>query len=437
MMRQALPRLWVLAGTFLAACSQTPDQAGVRPLANAVPLESGRAAVAPKVPVAASTSVPIGSAAPALAPSPEGAEFIGPARTLFRVAACAESGEVPARLDEGTVQRHCARLRLAYKRYRDGYRARAAAFLGTIRPEDLPRRVVYPFGGGDLVTALTVFPDADEITTLSLEPPGDVRRIDTIPPERLRGALRVTGYGALKLLGITYSNTVNLGKDGHASLPGELVLHLAALVVHGYEPTSLRYFQVRLDGSLHYLSAEEVEAEGEREHADLEGANAPFANVEMHFKKPGAPGGERILRHMAQDLSDHELGKTPGLRAYLEAEGPVAVMTKAASHLLWADEFSIIRGYILDHAVWMISDSTGIPPRFASAAGFVQETYGVFDAPARYGPIEQLDATAFRLLFAEQPRRPLPMQFGYLDRHHHGHLIVMHKSTGPSAATFH
>lgn len=428
MTRHALPCLLVIAGTFFAACSQPPDRARVEPSAHAPPFESGKPAV-PAVRAVAS------SAAPPPAASPEGADFIVPLRTLFRVAACAESGEIPGRFDEKTVGGHCARLRVAYQRYRDGYRARAAAFLATIRPANLPRHVVYPFGGGDLVTALTVFPDADEITTLSLEPPGDVRRIDTILPERLRGALRITGYGVLKLLGITYSNTVNLGRSGHASLPGEIVLHLAALVVHGYEPVSLRYFHVKPDGSLHYLSAEEVEAEGEREHADREGENAPFANVEMHFKKPDSTGEERIFRHMAQDLSDHELGKTPGVRAYLEAKGPVSVMTKAASHLLWADEFSMIRDYILDHAVWMISDSTGIPPRFASAAGFVQETYGVFDAPARYGPIEPLDATAFRSLFQEQPSRPLPMQFGYLDRHHHGHLIVMHKSTTTPGAT--
>jgi hypothetical protein len=371
------------------------------------------------------------------APS-EGAEFIVQARTLSRIAACSEAGEIPARLDENMIARHCARLRRAYKKYRAGYSAKAAAFFAKLRPEILPGRVVYPFGGGDLVTALTVFPDAEEITTISLEPPGDVRFIDTIPRERLRGALRITGYGVRKLVGVTYSNTVNLDRAGHASLPGEIVLHLAALVIHGYEPTSLRYFRIETDGTLHYLSAEEVEAEGTKPYTEPEGAHAPFANMELRFKKAGSSASEKALRHIAQDLSDRELGKTPGLRAYLEARGPVSVMTKAASHLLWADEFSIIRNYILDHAVWMISDSTGVPPRYASAAGFVQETYGVFDGPARYGPIEPLDSAAFRLLFAENPKGALPMQFGYTDRYHRAHLVVMHKPpAAPSAPPGH
>ena len=35
-----------------------------------------------------------------------------------------------------------------------------------------------------------------------------------------------------------------------------------------------------------------------------------------------------------------------------------------------------IRGYILDHLAWMLSDSTGVPPLYARKAGMIQETYG-------------------------------------------------------------
>ena len=34
---------------------------------------------------------------------------------------------------------------------------------------DLPKKVLYPFGGSDLISALAVFPDAEEITIISLE----------------------------------------------------------------------------------------------------------------------------------------------------------------------------------------------------------------------------------------------------------------------------
>ena len=56
----------------------------------------------------------------------------------------------------------------------------ARAFFAAHVPKDVPKKVVYPFAGGDLSTALTVYPDADEITNMSLEPAGDPRDIDTL-----------------------------------------------------------------------------------------------------------------------------------------------------------------------------------------------------------------------------------------------------------------
>ena len=38
-----------------------------------------------------------------------------------------------------------------------------------LKPAGLPKTVVYPFGGGDLISALTTYPEANDYTTLSLE----------------------------------------------------------------------------------------------------------------------------------------------------------------------------------------------------------------------------------------------------------------------------
>jgi hypothetical protein len=327
------------------------------------------------------------------------------------------------------VDAHCVALRAIYEEYRTHWVAVAKPFIAALRPAGLPAKAVYPFGGGDLVTALTVFPDAEEITTLSLEPAGDVRHITTVPPLLLRSALGLNDRNLGKLLGISYSNTVNLGKGGRALLPGEIVLLMGALVVHGYEPVALRYFGFEPDGRLHYLSAAELDAEGKRaRRAPKEGADAAFADVEIRFRKAGTPGPDKIVRHIAHDLANREIGKAPGLRAYLESRGAIASMTKAATHLLWSDDFSTIRDYLLAHTQWMVSDSTGIPPRFAGAAGFAQDTLGEFYAPTRYGTVNDLDTKAFRELFASNPKRALPFQFGYRDVRHQSHMVVMHKA---------
>ena len=84
-----------------------------------------------------------------------------------------------------------------------------------------------------------------------------------------------------------------------------------------------------------------------------------------------ALGLSRVLRHVAYDLSDGNVKKFPALIKHLESKGKVAAMTKAASHLLWDDgNFSVIRDYLMNHTDWMISDTTGVPPRIAKKYGF-------------------------------------------------------------------
>jgi hypothetical protein len=99
------------------------------------------------------------------------------------------------------------------------------------------------------------------------------------------------------------------------------------------------------------------------------------------------------------------------------------MLTKGASYLLWRGDFSVIRGYMLDHLAWMLSDSTGIPPAFTRPAGMVQETYGHYDGAF----LERTDVhhdDAFIALWKSQKTRRLPFRFGYIDKDKQAHLVV-------------
>ena len=67
--------------------------------------------------------------------------------------------------------------------------------------------------------------------------------------------------------------------------------------------------------------------------------------------------------------------------AHLRMKGKVSVMTKAASFLLWYEDFTKIRAHLLGSIAWMISDASGIPPSHATAAGYEQIAYGEFTGP--------------------------------------------------------
>jgi hypothetical protein len=422
-----MKRVAVLWAALAVACARAPGPEGASsgipsPTVPSVSVASATSG-APTSGVDPTPSASASVAPPAADPPLEGANFIDQARVVYRVAACGASGEVPSRFDAAVVTRHCDELSRAYADYRKGWVDVAEPFIAALRPKDLPRVVVYPFGGGDLVSALATFPDAAEITTISLEPAGDIRPIDRLAADFLQHELGVHRVHLERLFEKAHSRTDNLEKESKTELPGELLFALAALVVHGDEPVSLRYFRVKPDGSLTWVTQADIDAAkrpGER--------RALFANAELRFRGTGSPDAPvQTLRHVSFNLDDAHLKADPGLLAHLLSKGRVATMTKAATHLLWNDHFSSIRGWLVDRTDWMISDSTGLPPRIAGPAGFTQDTYGTFDGPSPFGDPDGRDADDLKALFAAQPARDLPFRYGYPDVHGHAHLVVTHR----------
>jgi hypothetical protein len=366
----------------------------------------------------------------------QGEDFAAEAKLLYRVVACSGNAALPAKLDPQIVARHCQPLQARMARYRRLYLARAEPFLASLRPLGLPDTVVYPFGGGDLLAALTTYPDARRITTLSLELSGDPRRITTIDNTRLDQSLDLVDRNVGGLLTANDSTSESLMGTQQGDLPGQLSYFLVALAVHGFEPVSLRYFRVEADGSLHYYSAAEVHGmetrlararHGEWTSPDFSEA---FANSELVFRPVNGQGPLRIHRHIGANLRNSSLKKNPGILRYLASQGRVAAMTKAASYCLWNPLFSSIRNYLLGNMVFMISDGTGIPPAFAHQAGFVQQTYGSFQGAMCFDhcPSDEY-SDQFRDLWASQPKRKLDFRYGYLDSKYSYHLLVTRRAS--------
>ncbi len=350
-------------------------------------------------------------------------EFIAEAKTLLVVGACAE-GTPPETVRPATVAAHCKILKRSQDEYKAGWMVEADAFFAATVPKTVPRTVVYPFAGGDLSTALSVYPGADEITTLSLEPAGDPLDLARLNDQQLRTALATVETELGSLYKANFSVTMNMiGAMRSGTLPTQLIFSLSALSLHGYEPTSLRYFKLSAAGDVEYMTDADV-ATAEK-ITDAGARNRQFANVELKFHKTGSTH-EQTYRHILANLDDAHLKKDPAALAHLEKKGHVAGMTKAASYLLTFDEFKKMRQYVIDHVDWMVSDSTGLAPTYGTPAGFEYETYGgfAFSNMAAGQPI----APVWKKLFDSQPKRPLKFRFGYPDgKTHAAHLIVMRR----------
>ncbi len=358
---------------------------------------------------------------PAYAESPPH-EFIDDAKALLVVGACAD-GAPPATVKAELVEAHCKKVKEAQADYKTSWIAKARPFFETNVPKTVQKTVVYPFAGGDLSTALTVYPDADEITTLSLEPAGDPRALGKLDDKGLKTALSVVAKELSSLYRSNFSVTMNMiGAMRSGKLPTQLIFGLSALAIHGYEPTSMRYFKLSKKGEIHYLTDEDLVKIDKIK--DIGMRNRSLSNVELKFRKPGSKH-EQTYRHIMANLDDAHIKADPRALAHLEQKGTVSGMTKAASYLLTFDEFKTMRKYVIDHIDWMVSDSTGLPPKYGEPAGFEYETHGIYEQSnmAAGGPV----TPQWRKMFKEQPQRPLDFRFGYPDKKLRGHLVIMRK----------
>ena len=365
-------------------------------------------------------------------------DFAAQAKVLFRVSACGSEDAIPERFNAKSIERHCKSMHDLYASYKRAWADQATKFIAALRPGDLPKTVVYPFGGGDLTSALVVYPDAQEITTISLEAAGDARIIEAISKSQLSDDNGTIGGDVRRLYRSAHSTTKSLQNAAHSELPGTLMFALAALAVHGMEPLSLRYFDIQPDGSLTYLTSGDLDRRAQdflaAKHEKKKGKrsshywveqDSPFSNVEIQFRPRGGDGKApvRTYRHIVANLDDAHMAQDERVLVHLRAKGKVAVMTKAASFLLWYDDFSKIRDYLLHNMVWMISDASGIPPSYAGPAGFEQETYGEFGGPYFIQDPKNTRAE-FVKMWKQQPKRPLPFRFGYPDQDKKHHLMV-------------
>jgi hypothetical protein len=229
---------------------------------------------------------------------------------------------------------------------------------------------------------------------------------------------------------VNFSNTMNMIEAMRGGrLPTQLIFGLSALYLHGLEPTSLRYFALNEDGSIRYLTNADVEVAGDASRPDAGRRNRIFNNLEIQFRKPGSTRTQ-VYRHLEANLDDNHIKKDGRVLKHLEVKGDISAMTKAASYLLSWDEFSLIRGYLLGHVRWMVSDATGIAPKWGRPAGFEYETWGTYDdAHMEAG---RVIAKEWRKEWSVKPVRVLGFRFGYPDRKQRNHLVIMKRSTTPT-----
>jgi hypothetical protein len=199
------------------------------------------------------------------APPEKGQDFIAEAKLLYRVAGCAD-GELPPEFAKDpkfkqVIDKHCKTIAPHVAKFRDAYFVKGKDWMAKHIPSTIPSTVVYPFGGGDLLSAIAVFPAASEITTVSLELAGDPRTINGLTPAKLGTELAKFRTEIEWLIKFGSNTSVNLSAQQRSALPGQLTSFLLGLAICGYEPVGVKYFRIDEHGALHYYDQAEIDAD--------------------------------------------------------------------------------------------------------------------------------------------------------------------------------
>jgi hypothetical protein len=324
---------------------------------------------------------------------------------------------------------HCKKLEGAMERYRKGYREPMRAWLAKERPTNLPSTLLYPFAGGDLVSALSSFPDQREFVHLSLEHGGPPAPFKDGASPRLTQARGMLFRMADLLLRHGESFSVDLQKQEQALLPGVLPMLLVGVKVHGGTPTGLAYLKVTPEGSLQRWTRNELDAPGPRARRLYTTWKDPkfsarFANLELRFRLPGDSSDRRVI-HLSANLADVGLKRAPGVDRYLSALGPSALMIKASSYLMWTGDFSRIRDLIFEKASFAISDFTAPYPGWLKKRGFSLGLHGRYDCMRN--PRLRESAKPWIEAFRRPTSQALPFRWGYIDCKNQNHVVLIRK----------
>ena len=295
-------------------------------------------------------------------------------KDMFRVAACGSDAAIPkrfaARDDRCALQAHGVDLRPVPQARGSTRPSRSSRKL---RPSDAPtvgrlsvrrRRSVS--------SALTVFPDATEVTTLSLEAPGDIRAIDSIDKAAARRRPRGDQQGHPAALSARRTRRRRAAwRHRTPSCRARSCSRSPASPCTTWSPSSFATSTSR--PTARSLPDEQGARRPRRERSPRKGTqeealDALLVRADESRSRTSRSSSARAAtttaplrtyRHILANLDDAHNKADARVIAHLESKGKVAVMTKAASFLLWWDDFSTVRDYLLAHAAWMISDASG------------------------------------------------------------------------------
>ncbi|MES2440309.1 MAG: hypothetical protein V4584_14665 [Verrucomicrobiota bacterium] len=216
-----------------------------------------------------------------------------------------------------------------------------------------PRTVVYPFGGPDLLYAMSVFPESTRYILLGLEPAGNLPDLENTDPGSVLGSLPRHAKSIETQLLHGYFITKDMKTDfSNGALQGVAPVLLS----------SLGLMNATING------VQSVGAGG-------------YPAIEIDFTLPGR--GRKSVVYVSGDLSNRGFNGAYASWLSSSASGSTAYF-KAASYLMQDGSFTSIRSWVLSNCKAVVQDDSGIPYAAYDKAAWDIHLFGNYDAPIEF-----------------------------------------------------
>jgi len=266
-------------------------------------------------------------------------------------------------------------------------------------PRNRERVMLYPFGGPDVLNALTLFPDNPTYILIGLEPIGTLPDATVLRTDldRLLGSTRES-------LSSLFQRSFFITREMDRSLRGQKF--------NGVLPDILVQL-VRMDAEILGVAPVQV-AEG--------GVLAPWDRANVGAKAIRNRGIEIIFRRAGHTAPQRlyffsvNLGpKLNGNRAfltYLDRTAPFVTFFKATSYMPHHKGFRTIRKKVLETSELILQDDSGIPFSYYQTPEWMVQLYGEYDKP--YGSFQYLEQEDLQKAYAVPgAAKKLEFRIGY------------------------
>lgn len=213
------------------------------------------------------------------------------------------------------------------------------------------RNLFYPFSGPDILYANTIFPEADVVTMIGLEPVGTLPIVDDkkIVADSIQKYVSKINSSLNAILRFSFFRTVSMKEDlRNDEVDGTIHLLLLFLNKTGHQIANVRPFYIDTLGTKQYMTS------------TVELGKSSHKNKSVEITAINKNKKTKTVTYTSTDLSDPALKKNKGLQTYINNLHFETTYLKGASYLMHMSAFSKIRQLILDNTQTIVQDDSGI-----------------------------------------------------------------------------